>query len=79
MPAIRIVVLPAKNWQIEDTWFAEGLKGTGSHHIALKDVRVPEFQVVDPFKGVSSLPGPLFTAGPVHWQPETATFLVVRR
>jgi len=41
MAAIRIVVLPAKNWQIEDTWFAEGLKGTGSHHIALKDVRVP--------------------------------------
>jgi indole-3-acetate monooxygenase len=64
MPAIRIVVLPAKNWQIEDTWFAEGLKGTGSHHIALKDVRVPESQVVDPFKGVPSLPGPLFTAGP---------------
>jgi len=31
----------------------KGLKGTGSHHIALKDVRVPEFQVVDPFKGVS--------------------------
>ena len=64
MPAIRIVVLPAKNWRIEDTWFAEGLKGTGSHHIALKDVRVPEIQVVDPFKSAPTLPGPLFTAGP---------------
>ena len=36
-PLIRGFFLPACDWQIEDTWYVTGLKGTGSHHIALRD------------------------------------------
>jgi alkylation response protein AidB-like acyl-CoA dehydrogenase len=46
-PPLRIVMLPARQWAIEDTWRSEGLKGTGSHHISLKDVFVPEANLVD--------------------------------
>ena len=35
-PLVRGFLLPARDWQIEDTWHVAGLKGTGSHHIALK-------------------------------------------
>ena len=40
-PLLRAVVLPARDWQIEDTWHVAGLKGTGSHHIVLRDKLVP--------------------------------------
>jgi alkylation response protein AidB-like acyl-CoA dehydrogenase len=39
-PLIRGVFLPARDWQIEDTWYVAGLKGTGSHHIVLRDTLV---------------------------------------
>src|ERR1700731_4789754 len=38
---VRGFVLPAAGWEIEDTWHAMGLKGTASHHIALRDAMVP--------------------------------------
>jgi indole-3-acetate monooxygenase len=40
-PLVRGLSLRARDWQIEDTWYVAGLKGTGSHHIALSDVMVP--------------------------------------
>jgi indole-3-acetate monooxygenase len=64
VPPLRIVMLPAKEWQIEDTWFAEGLKGTGSHHIALNDVWVPESNVVNLISGHPTVGGPLFQGAP---------------
>ena len=47
-PLIRGFVMPARDWQIEDTWYAGGLKGTGSHHIVMKDKVVPEEHFFDP-------------------------------
>jgi hypothetical protein len=38
---VRGFFLPARDWQIEDTWYVAGLKGTGSHHITLRDKVVP--------------------------------------
>lgn len=61
-PQSRFFVLPADRWQIEDTWRASGLTGTGSHHVALENVEVPEQDVFDLFQGKSSVPGPLETA-----------------
>jgi alkylation response protein AidB-like acyl-CoA dehydrogenase len=58
-PLIRGVALPAHHWQIEDTWHAAGLKGTGSHHIVLKDAAVPEANCFD-LAGSPCLPGPLY-------------------
>ena len=60
-PMIRHIVLPAAAWTIEDTWRVAGLKGTGSCHISLKDVFVPDTNVMD-FGGPSCLPGPLYAA-----------------
>jgi alkylation response protein AidB-like acyl-CoA dehydrogenase len=61
MPMIRHIVLPAREWTIEDTWHVAGLKGTGSHHISLKDHFVAEKDILD-FGGPSCIEGPLYAA-----------------
>ncbi len=66
-PLVRHFVMPASVWRIEDTWNVAGLKGTGSHHIGLADVFVPEANVFD-FGGESCLPGPLYPS-PLHFVP----------
>jgi alkylation response protein AidB-like acyl-CoA dehydrogenase len=63
-PLVRGVFLPAGDWQIEDTWSAMGLKGTGSHHITLKNIVVPEPNSFDFENGRPCLPGPLYQAVP---------------
>lgn len=63
-PLIRGFCLPAQDWQIEDTWHAAGLKGTGSHHISVRGAVVPVANFFDFPNGVSSLPGPLYQAVP---------------
>jgi alkylation response protein AidB-like acyl-CoA dehydrogenase len=62
VPLIRLAALPASEWQIEDTWHVAGLKGTGSHHVALDNALVPEARFADIAGGTSCLPGPLFNA-----------------
>jgi indole-3-acetate monooxygenase len=61
-PLVRGFFLPAHNWQIEDTWYVAGLKGTGSHHITLRDAVVPAANFFDIASGVPCLPGPLYQA-----------------
>ena len=63
VPNVRGFGLPARHWQIEDTWYAAGLKGTGSHHIALSDMSVPAENFLDLASGVPCLPGALYQAG----------------
>src|SRR5262249_38261345 len=57
-PLIQGAILPAHEWQIEDTWHAAGLKGTGSHHIVLKDAFVPAANVIDLATSEPCLPAP---------------------
>ena len=38
----RTCFMPPEYWEIRDTWHTLGLKGTGSHHVALTDVVVPD-------------------------------------
>jgi alkylation response protein AidB-like acyl-CoA dehydrogenase len=59
-PLIRGFFMPARDWRIEDTWYAGGLKGTGSHHIVMKDKLVPAANFFDPENGARGLPGPLY-------------------
>jgi indole-3-acetate monooxygenase len=61
-PMTRGVMLPARDWQIEDTWHAAGLKGTGSHDIVLRDAIVPTTSLLDIVTGVPCVPGPLYQA-----------------
>jgi indole-3-acetate monooxygenase len=58
-PQTRFVLLPADRWRIDETWQASGLTGTGSHHVVLDNVEVPETEFFDLFQGQSSVPGPL--------------------
>jgi alkylation response protein AidB-like acyl-CoA dehydrogenase len=59
---VRGFILPARDWTIEDTWHTSGLKGTGSHHIALIDTVVPAANFFHPVDSVPCVPGPLYQA-----------------
>jgi alkylation response protein AidB-like acyl-CoA dehydrogenase len=61
-PLVQAVFLPACDWNIEDTWYAAGLKGTGSHHIALRNRVAPSENFLDPDNSVPSVRGPLYQA-----------------
>ncbi|MBV8456969.1 MAG: acyl-CoA dehydrogenase family protein, partial [Acetobacteraceae bacterium] len=63
-PMIRTCVVPAEHWEIRDTWHTVGLRGTGSHHVALTDVFVPHENICEfPF-GTSFAPVPMFSRFP---------------
>lgn len=40
-PIPRLILFPARDAEIIDTWHVSGLRGTGSHDIAVRDLRVP--------------------------------------
>jgi indole-3-acetate monooxygenase len=59
-PMTRTCLMPAEHWEIRDTWYTLGLRGTGSHHVALIDVFVPDSNFFEfPF-GNSFAPDPIF-------------------
>jgi indole-3-acetate monooxygenase len=69
-PLVRGFILPARRWLIEDTWDSAGLKGTGSHHIALRDTLVPAANFFDPAAGTPGVPGPLYSdSAPIQFAP----------
>ncbi len=43
-PEYRTFLLPKSDYEVVDTWFTMGLKGTGSKDIVVKDVFVPEYR-----------------------------------
>jgi len=59
MPELRGMLFHAEEVEILDTWKVVGMRGTGSHDIAVKDVFVPAERTLDIFFGQSSIPGPL--------------------
>lgn len=60
-PLFRVVALPAHDWEIEDTWHAAGLEGTGSHHVTLQERIVPDANFFD-LDAAPYQPGPLYQA-----------------
>jgi 3-hydroxy-9,10-secoandrosta-1,3,5(10)-triene-9,17-dione monooxygenase len=41
-------LLPRSDVEIVDTWFASGMRGSGSHDVVVKDAFVPAHRVIDP-------------------------------
>jgi len=59
-PMTRTCFIPADRWEIRDTWHTFGLRGTGSHHVALTDAFVPDSNFLEfPF-GASFAPDRIF-------------------
>ena len=45
------VLVPRSDYEIVDTWFVSGLRGTGSKDIVIKDVFVPQHRILDRDRG----------------------------
>jgi indole-3-acetate monooxygenase len=61
-PVLRGFIIPADRWRIEKTWHAVGLAATGSHHVVLEPMEIPEDQGFDLLHGASCVPGPFEAA-----------------
>ena len=57
-PETRAMMFAPAKAQIIDTWSVNGLRGTGSHDIAVENLVVPADDSFDIFLGSPSIPGP---------------------
>ena len=51
-------VIPEGGWSIVDTWHVSGMRGSGSHDVLVRDVRVPRQNIVRPI-GSAAIDDPL--------------------
>jgi len=69
-PERRFMLVPRSNYEIVDTWFVVGQRGTGSNSLVLKDVFVPEHRTVNFFDLImGKAPGTLVNPGPLYRLP----------
>lgn len=66
MPAVRGMLFPANEVRILDNWNVLGLRGTGSHDLALEAAFCPAERTFDIFQGVSNVPSPNFVSPVLH-------------
>lgn len=57
---VRWLLFPAEQAEIIDTWNVAGMRGTGSHDIAVSDLFVPEGRVFAPYGGTPWPAGGLY-------------------
>lgn len=76
MPELKGMLFRAEEVEILDTWKVVGMRGTGSHDIAVKDIFVPAERTLDIFFGQSSIPGPLFRFPLLEFSLHIATVAV---
>lgn len=61
------VVLPRRDYTIEDTWHTMGLRGTGSNDVVVDDVFVPDYRTVAfPSLNDGTAPGRAVNPGPLY-------------
>ena len=74
-PEHRVFLVPASDYTLIDTWDALGLKGTGSHDVAIEDAFVPEHMTV-PVSAIAGgpTPGSEVNPAPVFQIPVFALF-----
>lgn len=59
-PVFRMMLAPASDYEIHDTWHVSGLRGTGSNDYSLADVFVPDEHGFMPFAGEIHQSAPLY-------------------
>lgn len=59
-PDARMMVFPAEEVELIDTWHVMGLKGTGSGDIAVENLRIPKARSVSLVADTPILDGPLY-------------------
>lgn len=59
-PEVRMMLFPADEVEILDTWRTAGLRGTGSHDVQIDQVKCPEQRSGMIFGGSPTLPGTIF-------------------
>ncbi len=57
IPDIQLLFWPASDGEIIDTWYSAGLRGTGSHDLAVNDLFVPEGRAASLLYGRAQQPG----------------------
>ena len=60
MPDVRLMLAPAGEFEIHDTWHVAGLRATGSHDIELRDVFVPGDRAASVISDTPRHDGPLY-------------------
>ncbi|MGH8219346.1 MAG: acyl-CoA dehydrogenase family protein [Steroidobacteraceae bacterium] len=63
------ILAPAASFEIEDTWYSNGLAGSGSHHYRARDLFVPENHAF-------TLAGPAKIDGPLYADAGSATVFI---
>jgi len=63
------ILAPAASFEVEDTWYSNGLLGSGSHHYKVKDLFIPE-------RHTFSLAGPAKFEGPLFADAGSATVFI---
>ena len=63
------ILAPASSFEVEDTWYSNGLVGSGSHHYRTKDLFVPE-------RHAFTLAGPAKIEGPLYADAGSATVFI---
>jgi indole-3-acetate monooxygenase len=69
LPEMRIFWLPASQGKVLDTWYSTGLRGSGSHDVALNDIFVPEARTAN-FPDIES-----HQRGPLYDHPYTFAYV----
>ncbi len=68
LPETRYLFVPVAEAELLDTWRVRGMRGTGTHHFAVRDVFVPAERTV------LSATAPVLEPGPLYRIPRTLLF-----
>jgi len=63
-PDVRLVLFPAQDAEVLDTWRVSGLRGTGSHDIAVEELVVPSAHTASLISDRPVQSGPLYSFPP---------------
>lgn len=65
-PVLREALIPSGEFEILDTWQVAGLRGSGSHDVAVRDLFVPEAHMTAAMATPAQVASPLFRLPPLN-------------